>query len=192
MKNTKKILFSLIALVFLAMATTSFAQTRYAMSTDAEIKVAGTSTLHDWEMITEKATGQAVFTLENGVLKGIQSLSVTMIAESMKSGKGQMDKNAYKALKTDKNPNIKYTLKEIKPGQGNSWTATGDLTIAGVTKTLTIPVVAKQVGTAYEFSGSIDTKLTDFKIDPPTAMLGTIKTGNDVTLSFSAKFNQSN
>lgn len=192
MKNTKKILFSLIALVFLAMASTSFAQTRYAMSTDAEIKVAGTSTLHDWEMITEKATGQAVFTLENGVLKGIQSLSVTMVAESMKSGKGQMDKNAYKALKTDKNPNIKYTLKEIKPGQGNSWTATGDLTIAGVTKTLTIPVIAKQVGTAYDFSGSIATKLTDFKIDPPTAMLGTIKTGNDVTLSFSAKFNQSN
>jgi len=192
MKNAKKIFSSLIALVFLAMATTSFAQTRYAMSTDAEIKVAGTSTLHDWEMITEKATGQAVFTLDNGVLKGIQSLSVTMVAESMKSGKSQMDKNAYKALKSDKNPNIKYTLKDIKPGQGDSWTATGDLTIAGVTKTLTIPVVAKRVGTAYEFSGSIATKLTDFKIDPPTAMLGTIKTGNDVTLSFSAKFNQSN
>jgi hypothetical protein len=29
--------------------------------------------------------------------------------------------------------------------------------------------------------------MTDYGVSPPTAMLGTIKTGNDITVSFSSK-----
>ncbi len=190
MKKMKKFA-AILAVLSISVVSLSFAQTAYVMSDGAELSVSGTSTLHDWEMKSEKASGQAVITLENGALKGIQSLSVKLMAETLESGKSQMDKNAFKALKTDKNPQITYVLKEIKSGQGNTWTATGDLTIAGVTKTMTMPVTVNQQGNVLEFKGSVSTKLTEFKIDPPTAMLGTIKTGNDVTLSFSAKFNPS-
>jgi polyisoprenoid-binding protein YceI len=190
MKNMKKFA-AILAVLTISVVSLSFAQTTYVMSNGTELMVSGTSTLHDWEMKSAKATGQAVITMENGTLKGIQSLSVNLTAETLESGKGQMDRNAFKALKTDKNPQIKYVLKDIKSGQGNTWTATGDITIAGVTKTITMPVTVNQQGNVLEFSGSISTKLTEFKIDPPTAMLGTIKTGNDVKLSFSAKFNPS-
>ncbi len=189
--NKMKKFAALLAVLSISVVSLSFAQATYVMSDGAELSVSGTSTLHDWVMKSEKASGQAVITLENGALKGIQSLSVNLTAETLESGKSQMDKNAFKALKTDKNPQIKYVLKEIKPGQGNTWTATGDVTIAGVTKTMTMPVTVNQQGNVLEFKGSVSTKLTEFKIDPPTAMLGTIKTGNDVTLSFSAKFNPS-
>lgn len=190
MKNMKKFA-AIFAVLTISVVSLSFAQATYVMSTGTELMVSGTSTLHDWEMKSSKGTGQAVVTIENGAFKGIQSLSVSLTAETLESGKSQMDKNAYKALKTDKNPQIKYVLKDIKSGQGNTWTATGDLTIAGVTKTITMPVTVNQQGNVLEFTGSISTKLTEFKIDPPTAMLGTIKTGNDVKLSFSAKFNPS-
>jgi len=190
MNNMKKFA-AILAVLTISVVSLSFAQATYVMTNGTELMVSGTSTLHDWEMKSAKGTGQAVITLENGILKGIQSLSVNLTAETLESGKSQMDRNAYKALKTDKNPQIKYVLKDIKSGQGNTWTATGDLTIAGVTKTFTMPVTVNQQGSVLEFSGSISTKLTEFKIDPPTAMLGTIKTGNDVKLSFSAKFNPS-
>lgn len=167
------------------------AQTRYTIASNVSLKVSGTSTLHDWDMTSTKATGQAMLELENGALKGIQSLSVEMMAESLKSGKSQMDGNAYKALKTKQYPKISYTLKSIKRGQGDAWSATGDMTIAGVTKPLTMSVTAKKQGEVYEFTGSVPFKLTDFKIDPPTAMLGTVKTGNEVKITFSAKFNPS-
>ena len=182
---------AILAVLTISVVSLSNAQTTYTMSNGTELMVSGTSTLHDWEMKSAKGTGQAVITMENGVLKGIQSLSVNLTAETLESGKSQMDRNAYKALKTDKNPQIKYVLKDIKSGQGNTWTATGDITIAGVTKTITMPVTVNQQGNVLEFTGSFSTKLTEFKIDPPTAMLGTIKTGNDVKLSFSAKFNPS-
>lgn len=190
MKNMKKFA-AILAVLTISVVSQSFAQTTYVMSTGTELMVSGTSTLHDWEMKSAKGTGQAVVTIENGTFKGVQSLSVNLVAETLESGKSQMDRNAFKALKTDKNPQIKYVLKDIKPGQGNTWTATGDLTIAGVTKTITMPVTVNQQGSVLEFTGSVSTKLTEFKIDPPTAMLGTIKTGNDVKLSFSAKFNPS-
>jgi polyisoprenoid-binding protein YceI len=181
-----------VAALFLSLSSQIvLAQTNYTMASAVELKVSGTSTLHDWDMNSQKATGKAVMTVENGALKGIQSLSVSFNAESLKSGKSQMDGNAYKALKTKAHPEIKYVLKDLKPGQGTTWTAVGDMTIAGVTKSITMPVTVTKTGDVFQFTGSLSTKLTEFKIDPPTAMLGTVKTGNDVKLSFSAKFNPS-
>jgi len=191
MKTTKKCAF-LVAALFLSLSSQFvLAQTNYVMASGVDLKVSGTSTLHDWDMKSDKATGKAVLTVENGSLKGIQSLSVSFNAETLKSGKSQMDGNAYKALKTKAHPEIKYVLKDLKPGQGNNWTAVGDMTIAGVTKSITMPVTVTKTGDVFQFTGAISTKLTEFKIDPPTAMLGTVKTGNDVKLSFSAKFNPS-
>lgn len=164
------------------------AQSNYTLGKAVELKVTGTSTLHDWEMVSTEATGDAVLNIENGALKGITSLKVSMKGETLKSGKSQMDKNAFKAIKTDKNPQITYALKDLKPASGDTWTATGDFTIAGVTKTLTFPVTVTANGTSYVFKGSVGFQLTDFSVDPPTAMLGTIKTGNDVTIAFSATF----
>jgi polyisoprenoid-binding protein YceI len=191
MKLSKKFAVLMAALFLSLSSHYVFAQTNYVMASGVELKVSGTSTLHDWDMTSDKATGKAVMTVENGALKGIQSLSVSLTAESLKSGKSQMDGNAYKALKTKAHPEIKYVLKDIKPGQGNTWTAVGDMTIAGVTKSISMPVTVTKTGDVFQFTGSLSTKLTEFKIDPPTAMLGTVKTGNDVKLSFSAKFNPS-
>src|SRR5690606_25975792 len=97
MKQATKI-FGLMAALLWIGGTSAFAQTRYNMAAGSELKVTGTSTLHDWEMVSKDATGQAAVTLENGQFKSISSLSVTLKAESLKSGKSQMDKNAYKAL----------------------------------------------------------------------------------------------
>ncbi len=188
MKQASKIFTLIAALLGLAGVATVDAQSRYTLSSGAELKVSGTSTLHDWEMVSKNATGQASLTAENGQLKSISSLSVSLKAETLASGKSQMDKNAYKALKSDKNPTIQYTLNEFKHVQGDSWTAVGQLTIAGVAQTMTIPVTVSRQGDAFVFTGSTSSKLTDFKVDPPTAMLGTIKTGNEVVLSFTAKF----
>lgn len=61
-----------------------------------------------------------------------------MPAESLKSFNTYMDKNAYKALNTDKYSNISFTASSIhvKPNgvTGYLLTAKGKLTISGVTK----------------------------------------------------------
>lgn len=167
--------------------TTGFSQTNYVLSGSPLFKVEGGSSLHDWEMISEAGKGQGVFVLENGQFKTVNSLSVSFVAETLKSGTKGLDSNAYKALQTDKNKEIRFVLKELT-GQGTSLTAKGDLTIAGVTKPVSFPVKMNAVGTKMTFEGSLETRLTNFSVTPPTALLGTVKTHDEIKLSFKSTF----
>ena len=40
----------------------------------------------------------------------------------------------------------------------------------------------------YEFSGTTQLKFSDFNMKPPTAMLGVMKVGNVITLSYKVEF----
>jgi hypothetical protein len=167
--------------------TTGFSQTNYVLSASPSFKVEGGSSLHDWEMISQTGKGEGVFILENGKFKTAKSLSVSFAAETLKSGTKGLDTNAYKALKTDKNKEVRFVLKELT-GQGSSLTAKGDLTIAGVTKPVSFPVKMSVVGNKMTFEGSLDTRLTNFSVTPPTALLGTVKTHDEIKLSFKSTF----
>ncbi len=163
------------------------AQTKVILSPGSELKVDGGSTLHDWHMTTASAKGEGSFAIEGGQFKGASALVVSFLAESLKSGTSGLDKNAYKALNTSQHKEIKFTLKSLS-GSGSSFTATGDLSIAGTTKSVSFPVKLTTSGNKYLFEGSLKTKLTFFSITPPTALMGTVKTDDDITLSFKTTF----
>ncbi|MBS1603394.1 MAG: YceI family protein, partial [Bacteroidetes bacterium] len=100
-----------------------------------------------------------------------------------------MDNNAYKALKTDKNPAITYTLTSATIAPGTNGTSTvkcsGNLSIAGTTKEEEIVATCKpNADNTLIVTGSRKISMPDFSIVPPTFMLGTIKTGSDVVISF--------
>jgi polyisoprenoid-binding protein YceI len=176
----------LLGLLLLA-ASTGNAQTKYVLASSPTLTVAGGSSLHDWHMTTQTAKGEGMFVVEGGQFKSAQSLSLSFEAQSLKSGTGGLDKNAYKALKTDKHKEIRFVLKELT-GSGTSFTAKGDLTIAGSTKPVSFPVKVTATGGKFLFEGSLKTQLTTFSIDPPTALMGTVKTHDPVTLSFKTAF----
>ena len=145
-----------------------------------EILVEGTSNIHDWEMTSEKAVG----TVESNS-STISKISVEIPVKSLESGKGGMDKNAYKALNEDDYPTIKFTSSEVSASK-----ITGKLTINGKTKTVSIPVSTKKVSQGVEISGKHTINMTNFGVEPPTALMGTIKTGEEVTVNFKFQVNQ--
>lgn len=182
----------LILLVFLLVAGSfsGYSQTKYVLSASPEFKVEGGSTLHDWHMVSKTATGEGLFVVESGQFKSAKSLSISLQAETLKSGTKGLDTNAYKALNTAKNKDIKFTLKELT-GSGTSFVAKGDLTIAGVTKPVSFPVKMTPSAGKFTFEGSLDTKLTTFSVTPPTALMGTVKTNDEIKLSFKSTFQPS-
>ncbi|UJP63869.1 YceI family protein [Mongoliitalea daihaiensis] len=184
-KITKLIVASLSLLLFLNFSV--LAQTNYTIASGTELKITGGSSLHDWEMISKDAKGSAVFTITGNSINSAQSLKVNAEAESLKSGTRGLDNNAYKALKTSQHKQISFTLKELS-GSAPNFTAKGDFTIAGVTKSASFPIKLTQSGNNLVFEGSYDTKLTNFSIDPPTALMGTVKTRDDVTIHFKTIF----
>ena len=165
------------------------AQVKYNSAT-ADLVVSGTSTLHDWTMKSAKAECSAVFSLNAaGKISGLSGLVFSAPVNALKSDHTAMDKNAYKALKTDKNPAISFTLTSVTvtpaAGSASTVTCTGKLTIAGATRDAQLVAVCKpSADNTINVTGSEKISMKDFSIDPPTFMLGTVKTGNDITLSF--------
>lgn len=179
------LLFSLQLLCLLAGA-----QVRYS-GTAVDLLISGTSTLHDWTMRSVKADCSANFNFSpTGQISGLTNLTFSTPVKALKSEHTAMDNNAYKALRNDKDPVISYTLTSVSvtpaAGGASTVTCTGKLTIAGATRDAQIVAVCKpNSDNTMTVTGSEKISMKDFSIDPPTFMLGTIKTGNDITLSFS-------
>ena len=151
----------------------------------SSLSIHGTSSLHDWESVVNQVTGE--FVLNNDQIESLV-LSVPVLSIKSKDEEKLMDKKTYEALKSNKNPLITFKLTQpAKPIISESTaelTLTGDLTIAGITKKITFKSNGIKNGATYIFRGNIPLKMSDFKIDPPTAMLGLIKTGDQINLKF--------
>ncbi len=164
--------------------------TTYRHTTGSTLSVKGTSTLHDWTMTSTEATVQAG--IEQAGTGALQSVSLSVPVVSLKSGKGAMDRNAQEALKAKQHPDIRFALKApVGPattGSTVSWPAAGTLTVAGVSRDVTVTVnCTRAADGSLTCTGSVPLKMTDYGVKPPVLMMGTLKTGNDVTVEFSVK-----
>ncbi len=191
LKQLKLVLASVIVMAFSIQI--SQAQTYQLKNDISTLKVEGTSNIHDWQVVAEKQQGKLVAEVNEGKVTKIQQLDLTVTAESLKSGKSGMDKNTYKALKTDKNKQIIFKLTKVNSidcSTANSCkvVVTGNLTIAGMTKPIDMTFDMKVYGTKILLVGSKTLKMTDFGVDPPKALLGTITTGDEITIKFESSF----
>lgn len=181
------IFFAIMAAGFSLMAQEEF---RLAKGT---VSMSGTSTLHDWTADVTKVNGNAQLTFANNALTGLKSLNVTMTTNSIKSSKGStMDNNMYKELKAKAYPNMTYSLTKVtsisQKGGVYYLETEGKLTIAGTTNTIAMSVTGKVNGNEITFKGSKKLKMTDYKVEPPVMFLGTLKTDDNVTITFETTF----
>lgn len=170
----------------------SFAQQFNLNNQESTLIVYGTSSLHDWHITTESQNGKIVFKDIN--TSDIEKLDLSVKAESLKSGKNSMDKNTYKALKTDDYENITFQLikvDNVTKKTDNKFTikTTGDLTITGVKKQISLNFdIDTSSAKSIIITGEKTIKMTDFNIDPPKALFGTITTGDEITIKFKSIF----
>lgn len=174
-------------------APLSWSQTYNLNNAASELKVEGTSNIHDWTLDAEEMQGDLAVQLENGQLVAIDKLNFAVVAESLESGKGGMNKNTYKALNTDDHKRITYQMQKVNnidctSNSSCKVTTSGYLTIAGTKKAVDMTFDAKVTGEKIVFAGNKKIKMTEFKVDPPTAMFGTITTGDEVNVKFQAVY----
>ena len=161
----------------------------------SSIVIEGTSNIHDWEIEVEKMSGEIHAVFENEKLVKLENLNITIPGTSLKSGKGGMDKNTYKALNTDKNPDITYKLEKVEKIDYTSdkkclITTLGKLKIAGSSRPIKIIFESKVSEGKMELIGNKELNMNDFGVAPPTAMFGTITTGEIVNVKFQTVFNK--
>lgn len=180
-----------ISLTILLISTLQFkiqAQTAYKQTGDSYVTVAGTSTMHDWTMTSKEPQYQALFENgEDGKPTQLKSLNLTIPSLSLKSHSTGMDKNAYSSLKTDKHKTITFNLTTASIDK-DLIKCTGNLTIIGVTKLINVDANCQtKPDLSMRCTGSKTFKMSDFQVEPPSFMFGTVKTGDEITISFNAE-----
>jgi polyisoprenoid-binding protein YceI len=194
--NTKMLFaMALLSALLLLRAMASPAQTNYTGS-NVNLIVSGTSTLHNWDMKSSNGDCKAAFTINGTNISALSAMSFSTAAIALKSEHTSMDNNAYKALKTQQNPAISYVMTSatVTPGQGGAYTITcqGKLTIAGTTRDQQlIATVKANADNTLAVSGARTISMKDFNMQPPTFMMGTIKTGDEITLTFNLTLKRS-
>jgi polyisoprenoid-binding protein YceI len=165
------------------------AQVKYHASY-SKISISGTSTLHKWDMASEKANCEISFNFDGANITGLSSLVFTVQAETLKSDNKGLDKNAYKALNVGKHPEISFSsnFANIRSNGPNSYviSAKGKLTISGVSKEVWLAGIStvNPADMSIQTVGSAKIKMSEYSVEPPSFMFGAMKTGDEITVKF--------
>ena len=182
-----------IALIATAAMNANGQAARATLAPASKVWIEGTSNVHDWK--AEATQIDAVIELDAAGLNApvaqlVRMVSLTIPVAGLKSGHGKMDENMRKALKADKNPEIRYTLTSVEALEGatkDAFTlrAAGTLSLAGAENAITLDIVAtRQADGSIKATGTVPVKMTAFQVKPPTAMLGAIRCGDEVKVRF--------
>ena len=152
--------------------------------------IEGSSNLHDWKIDITKMECKGSFQSVDNVVKSVKNVEVKIPVLDLKSEKGKtMDGKTYEAFNSDKHPHITFAFSsaDVKTDASGAVTiaASGSLSMAGKTKT--VPVTAKGKTLAngdLQLSVTQKLKMSEFDMKSPTALMGTIKVGDEVTVRF--------
>jgi len=167
----------------------------YILSKDFVVIIHGTSNIHNWDEKVGIVSGDCIAYQDRDGSYNIDAITIKMDVHSIKSDMGSiMNNNTYRALKADVNPEIIFALNfPVKFNQTksdkNSVSAKGNLTIAGIKRSVDMSIqVVVLKGEKLSFEGSQTINMIDYGIKPPTAILGTLKTGSEIKIDFKVNF----
>ncbi len=180
---------TVIAIALLVLMAGVSAADRFVPANGSVIRIEGTSTLHEWKMEGSTINGSiAAPPIEQWTNETASRVSVEIPVKAIKSEHAKMDKLMADALKAGTNPTIRYELADAvltRPGATFLMKTRGKLTIAGVTRDVDMQITgARDSSGTYVITGQLPIRMSDYGIKPPTAMMGTIRTGNDVKVTF--------
>ena len=163
---------------------------RIPVRSDSRLWLDGSSNVRDW---TCKATAmEATIDVDKATAlrsRGVRAVSVRVPVRMLKCGDRHMEANMYTALKAPKLPDLSYITayfdripQSTAPGDLET---TGQLTVAGVERTVTMTVRSERLPDgSHRARGTVPIRLTDFGIKPPRPWGGILRTADKVLIQF--------
>jgi hypothetical protein len=185
----------------LALATVMYvspiaAQDQVMLRPGSEIRIEGRSTVNTFSCRAEEVRGFGQLADNRSVrrtaaVSNEATVEIFIPVASFDCGQDRMNRDLLSALRAKEHPVIRYRLNRAELleayARGASYLlrTTGQLSIAGTERTVDITVAGKtrQDG-LFEVEGAATLRMSDFGIDPPTAMLGMIKVHDEITVRF--------
>lgn len=203
MCQTFKVKLNQIIILFLILPFCAFNQHRqYAdlcFIDDSEINILGSSNVTDYQCILHDLTNNSNIEIKSQVFDRtikLQNAKVVLLANGFDCENRIMTKDFLKAIKGEKYPEItvafhQFTLSDNVNKQPNQKNIPAKISIylAGVTNYYSILLDRFEVKSdELQVVGLIHLRMSDFNITPPTALFGTIKTEDEITIDFKINF----
>jgi hypothetical protein len=168
------------------------AQNPVLIKDESSVTISGTSSLHAWHENAEDFAVNIILTADDVAKPAIKKVSFTCKSASVISDNSLMTNKTHNALQVKTYPEITFTsdgqsLLAVNDGRFTS-EVTGELFINGIKNYISIPFAGSFSEGKLTVKGFKSLKMSDYEIIPPTAIMGALKTGNDVIISFDLKF----
>lgn len=197
----KKIIQILFLLAFIS--NLSFAQVEYKVDDESTMTITGTSTIHDWTSKVNEING--VFIFKNEITQKklpksgsiVEQVKLIIPVLSIESPRGStMDNKTYNALKSETYPDLIFEVTSdnleliIDKAEGKFLLRVyGVLSMAGESKEINVSLECQRMKDGrLNISGAYPIDMLEYKIEPPSAMFGQIKTGKDLMIDFELIF----
>ncbi len=116
---------------------------------------------------------------------------VTIGVAGFHTGKGLRDKHLRGSLEAERFPMIEFTLQRVDTLHSESRDSVrlaGTLTIHGSARLVSVPTSLEQRGDTLHVSGRLPIRFTEFGMQPPHKLLGTVRVDDDLMVGFEANF----
>jgi len=157
-----------------------------AAQSTVDFTISGSSTVRNWTCtaqgtvaVTPATGGTAV----PGFAAGVQTATVTVPIKAFRCPNDEMTQHLNEAMHADKFPEIVYRLEKYDVAGGQT-TATGTMTVTGVSAPLSFPVTLTPTDKGVQVEGNTRLEFATFKLDPPTVFLGMLKVGPQIRVGF--------
>jgi len=191
----KQILFTtwLAAIMTVSFPLASISQVKAKLILpESKVSVRGTSSMHDWEVGVEDYEVEFSFRNAGNGKMSINNIKAVFSGASVTSDNKIMTGKAKEALMVREHPEIVFDSEGVENVTINdgkiSGNLKGELSLRGVTKSIDISFSGNISGDRIIISGSEEVNMADYGMKPPTALLGTLKTGEKVTVELRLSF----
>lgn len=162
-----------------------------------DIQVDGRATVGSWDCqvtdfdgdveLADGVEGMADITIEN-LGDAVSDLTMKVSAAMNCDDGDDMDEYSREALEVEDHPTVDfemddYRVVEVEDGEARI-DLRGTMTISGTDRPVTIPVTVAPENGGLAVTGSFELDMTEYDVDPPRMMLGTIRVRSDVEISF--------
>jgi polyisoprenoid-binding protein YceI len=185
---------SLVALLLIGFQAKAQTFNKYQSNGASTVSVTGTSTLHNWSEGLKKFDVSFQANEPDNQTIIVKDVRFNAQVGNLESESSLMSSKTFTALKKSKYPTVSFVSDQevtmTLSGNQFSGKVSGKLTIAGITKQVSIPIQGTLENDTISVSAAYPVSMSDYGIKPPTALFGTIKSGNDVKVHFNLKFNK--
>lgn len=199
-------LFLTIFAVLYGMGEVAYSQLTYIPDQDSRLWIEGRSNVNEFECHAKQYFAEATLIDDNDPIEFRQQIEdrvfmqVDIMVDGFECGRSRMNEDLQKALKSSEFPEISFTFDNATildmpedNADDNSFEidVRGTLTVAGNTREIRFSSRAYFVET-YQIRaiGKTTIRMTDFGVEPPTALMGLIKAEDELTVNFDLYANE--